>query len=1049
LKHTVRQGNLFSRWVPDLAFGYGYPLYNYRASVSHYLSLGLHLIGLALPRALNLVHILGISGSALGMYLLARDLFGVKAGVVAAMAYAYAPYQLLDALVRGSMPESVALALIPFVLWAFRRLALEGGRRRFLGAVVLLATLYLSHNISSLLFTPLLLAYLLMLGWVYRRRGHWVRVAVALGLALALTAFFWLPALGEKGYVQLNMARTTRNNDFHYNFLGLVEMFAPPAAVDTSLMNPAMRIHLGLVQALLGGVGLVTGLIVALGGPRNASRTAYNVNSDSVRQREVERLGNLAFFAAFAALYLFLATQASLWVWEHVPLLSFVQFPWRFVGRAALPVAVLTSASVHYATALLPTFGAEKAATYASRLLSLMLVVILVLSAMPSTYPPHGYCPRSSRATITDVFAYERQSGLVGVDPEGSYFPVWVEQRPKGSPLEEQYHRSLEGVLPRRFDETVLPEGAEVLEAEYGSDPNRARVVVESPRPFRARYLSFYFPGWRVHVDGERVAITPSDPEGLITFAVPAGRHTVHIHFGETPLRLVADAISALALLALIISVSLIPRCGLSASSGGLRSQTGDLRPAGPLLTAAFLLVFKLGVVDRLPTPFRHSQLQPDGSLPGVEHALSRSYADGLTLIGYDQSANEVPADGTLRIDLYWTVRKQPSRRYQTVIHLVGPDGFRWSRDDTFRPRDHQDPPPTHAWTPGRYALDSHEIEPLPGTPPGEYDVVLTVFDRETLAPLSVLNEQGEPTAPELALGPVRLSVPRQPADPGRLDVRYRLDAHGSAAAHLGPVTLVGADFDRDEAAPGDPLSMTTFWRAEEDPREDLAFHVALVSLHGSSVAEYTRSPVAAWHPPLSWRSGDVWRGQHRFYLPADLDTGIYTWTASLGPSTSPPISLSQLSITAPDRTFTRPAVDVETNARLGDFVTLLGANVRPEISDVEPGTCLTVTLFWRAEVETDTSYRVFLHLVGPQGALIAQSDGIPAGWTRPTTGWLVGEVISDVRTLTIPADLPTDDLCRVCRCTVYAGLYTADGGRLSTEEGADAIPVTTVPVKR
>ncbi|NIV37322.1 MAG: hypothetical protein GWN58_50245, partial [Anaerolineae bacterium] len=185
---------------------------------------------------------------------------------------------------------------------------------------------------------------------------------------------------------------------------------------------------------------------------------------------------------------------------------------------------------------------------------------------------------------------------------------------------------------------------------------------------------------------------------------------------------------------------------------------------------------------------------QSDTTLPSVEHRLNQPYADGMTLIGYDQKHPSIPADGALRLDLYWTAYARPSARYQTVIHLVGSDGLRWSLPDTFRPRGYADYPSTTTWSPGRYALDSHEAEPLPGVPPGTYDVVLTVFDRDTLMPLSVLNEWAQPTAPTLTLGQVTLTAPRRPAQVlDALGIRHRLDTS------LGPLTLLGVDFDRDQ----------------------------------------------------------------------------------------------------------------------------------------------------------------------------------------------------------------------------------------------------------
>ncbi len=997
MRHALEQGLFFTRWLPDLAFGYGFPFFNYRAFLSYYLALGLHLAGLPLPLALNLVYVLSILGCALGAYLLARDLFGPLAGIVAAAAYAYAPYQFLDAFVRGNAPESVALALLPFVLWAFRRLALEGGRRWFLASVGLLAALYLDHNISSLLFTPLLLTSLGVLGWIYRRprRREWI----ALALALGLVAFLWLPALAERSYVQLYLTRANRNNDFHYNFLSLTEIFAPPTPLDTSLMNPPLEIHLGLAQVVLAGLGLVfTGWQVY--NAERASPQRRACKSASLR----ERWATSVFFALAAAVMVFMSTKASVWLWEHVPLLPFIQFPWRLVGRAALPVALLAGASV---PAIIPSGHASPLRVM--HLASCILVSILILAAFPSTYPTQGYCPMPPRPTILDVHQYEQKR--VGVDPVGAYFPIWVQRRPEGSPLETQYAAT--GSVAR-FDETALPEEAMVLEAQYG--PNRARLTVESPLPFRTRYLTFYFPGWRVWVDGEPVEAIPSDPEGLITFDVPAGRHTVAIRFGETPLRLAADVISLFSLILLLGLALRYP------DAPDPKPKAQELSPATYGLLFIILLGFKLAIVDQTKTPFRRPSLRPDGTLPDIELALNQSYADGLTLIGYDQNDTSLPADGTLRLDLYWTAHAKPSASYKTVVHLVGPDGQRWSMHDSFRPRGYNDYPPTTTWDPDRYALDSHQVEPLPGAPPGDYDIVLTVFERDTLAPLSALNEQDQPTAPNLLLGQVTLTALRRPTDPDQLGIRHRRDAR------LGPLTLLGADFDRDEAAPGDPVFVTTFWRVEEQPVEEPTLQLELVAPDGSLATQYDFFPVAPWHPTHRWQIDDVWRGQHLFHLPAALDSGDYVWRISNLQISRP----KGFHVTAPDRNFAPPPVKLELDTRLENTATLLGANL-------ETGANLTVTLVWRAESETHVSYRVFLHLIGPNGRLLAQSDGIPASWNRPTTGWVAGEYITDEHVLAIPPDAPAGEY------ELIAGMYVSGGERLTTSNGSDSVPLTTL----
>jgi hypothetical protein len=159
------------------------------------------------------------------------------------------------------------------------------------------------------------------------------------------------------------------------------------------------------------------------------------------------------------------------------------------------------------------------------------------------------------------------------------------------------------------------------------------------------------------------------------------------------------------------------------------------------------------------------------------------------------------------------------------------------------------------------------------------------------------------------------------------------------------------------------------------------------------------------------------------------LETSAYTWAVEWCALDSHPIG--QVSVVAPARTFTPPPVDVEIDARLGDVATLVGVNLQPSIA-----------LIWRAETEMDISYRVFLHLIGPDGALIAQSDGIPAGWRRPTTGWAPGEYVVDEHALVVPPDTPAGEY------QLVAGMYVPGGERLTTPDGDDMIPLTTWTVE-
>jgi len=291
MREMLRFGWLFSRWVPNLALGYGYPFFNYREPLPYLVGEAAFAIGTSLPLVLGGLYAGSLIAAAWGAYFLARDLFGERAGWVAGVGYGLAPYLLMDVLRRGNLPESIGLAMLPWLFVSVRRLILGKSRRSFLGTMLLLIALFLSHNISSLMLAPFLGVYVVLLAWLYGERKAWPYAFLAVGLAVLLTAWFWLPALTEQDMVQLHLSRLTRNNDFHYNFVTWREMlFSLPAPYDPDYLNRPMRISLGVVQAGLAVVGVVVGL---------------------ARGRGREERWLAGFLLVAAALYLWAATPGS------------------------------------------------------------------------------------------------------------------------------------------------------------------------------------------------------------------------------------------------------------------------------------------------------------------------------------------------------------------------------------------------------------------------------------------------------------------------------------------------------------------------------------------------------------------------------------------------------------------------------------------------------------------------------------------------------------------------------------------------------------------
>jgi hypothetical protein len=255
----------------------------------------------------------------------------------------------------------------------------------------------------------------------------------------------------------------------------------------------------------------------------------------------------------------------------------------------------------------------------------------------------------------------------------------------------------------------------------------------------------------------------------------------------------------------------------------------------------------------------------------------------------------------------------------------------------------------------------------------------------------------------------------------------------------------LGSRTDRRQAAPGEPVRVTVLWQVQSTAgipsvTSNPSLTLNLVTQGGTPILTAT-SAIAPHYLVADWRPGDRLRTEILLRLPAHTPPGEHVWRVRIDQANQArPITLpNTLIVRELGRQWDPPALAIQLDAQLPPVATLLGANVEPA-TNWTASQPYTVTLAWRAEAEVETSYHVFVHLVGPDGDIVAQRDGEPANWTRPTAGWLPGEVVLDEYVLHPPADLPPGDYTLLC------GLYNpATGERLATYAGDDVIPIETI----
>jgi len=515
---SFRDGAWYPRWAADMVFGYGYPLWVILAPIPFFAGEAFHLIGLDFVSAVKMVDGLAVLFSALTMYLFASRVLGKHAGLVAAMAYVYVPYHLVDLYVRAAQAELVSFVFPPLVFWAFYQLAVTHRPRYMAFAALAYAGLILSHISMAALFTPIIGLYLIFLFLQQWRTTEdtshitpsplrfTLYVLFSITLALGLAAIFLLPILFEQRYLTTD---PLIGGFFNYrkHFLNANQLLSPFWGYGYAGENGTdqFSLQLGLIPVLLAFVALW-----AIRNTRGTMRT------------------HIGWFAFIVILIVFLMLPVSASLWEpFATIVAFAQFPWRLLIISAFALAFLSGAAIY----ALPDDSRDRASILA-------LTLLIVIASFPYTLPQHTDAVFNHR-TLMEFQVQERE--LLGDT-------VWMQgERPQTSPLVEQY---LNGEKLQKA--IALDADAHVETVRYGGQSVEVRV--EASALTRVMVYTRYFPGWVATIEGKPIEIDPNNEQGLIVVNVPAGTHTLHLRFVDTAVRQIGALVSLVSLaIALII----------------------------------------------------------------------------------------------------------------------------------------------------------------------------------------------------------------------------------------------------------------------------------------------------------------------------------------------------------------------------------------------------------------------------------------------------------------------------------------------------------------
>lgn len=395
---------------------------------------------------------------------------------------------------------------------------------------------------------------------------------------------------------------------------------------------------------------------------------------------------------------------------------------------------------------------------------------------------------------------------------------------------------------------------------------------------------------------------------------------------------------------------------------------------------------------------------------PQIEHPLDIDLGGRLRLLGLSLAENHT-------VFAYWKALQPLAEDYKISLRLRDADGHLWSRTDADR-RLASPLYPTGRWRPDELVIGRYEMPVLPGTPPGTYDLGAVVYAEGAPQALDILDEHGAPQGKLVQLGEITLDrlTPASREEPGMVEtplVKWNDE-----------IALIGLQQSDGQVQAGDQMRLNLFWEALGRIPTDYEVRFGWRQGH-KLLVDQAFAPAGPFYPTSMWDGGEIVRGQYTLDVPLEVEEGEAEILVGLfaGDHASAPFNewfpLTRVEIRPTERTFTVPEIQYRIDASFEDKIALLGVNLGS--GQVRAGESIQITLYWQALKRMDTSYTVFLHLLDRDNTIHAQEDRIPAGGSRPTTGWVPSEIIEDSYRLQV------DPKASPGGYQLEVGLYKAD----------------------
>jgi uncharacterized membrane protein len=508
-------GEAYPRWLSGMNEGLGSPVFFYYPPLPYWITC---LLSPCVPndpvgwRQLGFSSFVALLISGLGCYAWTKELTARVPATIAGILFMLMPYHLqTDLYVRGAFAEFWAFAWLPWILFYIERMA-KPGWFAVPGLAFSYGALIMTHLPTTLIFSLVPIFYALMLAWRAAAAKIFVRTIMGMTLGIGLASIYLIPAMTMQEHASMEELTSL---SYYYKGFFFTESNLPVWSLGSDFKTKLFWLVMATVGCAI-----------------CAACLAKKTEDASLRLR-------LFFWAGTSLFALFMMFPVSDPLWRLFPVIQIIQFPWRFNTVLCLATTPLIALAIDGLKR--PLVRGQVAFLQISHALIISWLYVTVLAIWSLHLAPQESAPTLG---TTDAPEYRpravKTSRRLVIDQYGLREP----DRERGRLTEAS--GTVRTVMAR---------------------PRYLSISVSASADATLLVRHFYFAGWIARLDGGKVELRPTDPEGLMSVRVPAGNHIVELSLPPLLPERVGAATSAFSLLSLLLFIGI--KSKPRTSSGG------------------------------------------------------------------------------------------------------------------------------------------------------------------------------------------------------------------------------------------------------------------------------------------------------------------------------------------------------------------------------------------------------------------------------------------------------------------------------------------------